>query len=142
MQKFGFEKKEHYRRLFEAMETDQWEDEGDTVHTVMEDVQGLLDYSYLLGINPLQNLRKILPQYQWRYYRLKNGGPHDGYIKEVVSKSDFIWRIWYDTDEVQLVTATKLDRIDRKKLFWVESVSKVVQVVFAEDFGAEAVYWE
>ena len=143
MQNFGFETGKYYLQLFKALEEDEHEHHGDTLQSVMEDIQDLLDASYFLGINPLKGLRKILPQYQWRYYRLENGERHDGYVKEVVSKSDFIWRIWYNDDDIQLVTATKLDRTPpgNLKYFWVEGVSKASQIAFAENFGGEPVYW-
>jgi len=113
----------------------------DTRESLMEDIQGFLDYSYFLGINPLRGLRKILPQYQWRFYRMRNDERHEGHVKEVVSKSDYIWRIWYDEDEYQLVTATKLDRpmSERLKYFWAESGSLTSQVSFVEEFGGNPV---
>ena len=148
MQKFGFENEKHRSELFDAMEGKNQELPWvEVLQSVMEDIQRLLDVSYSLGINPLNGLRKVLPQYQWRFYRIRNEERYEGHVKEVVSKSDFVWRIWYDEDDFQLVTATKLDRAidERQRNFWVGSNKAhcfVEEVAFAEEFGGTPVFWE
>lgn len=123
--------------------------EEETLVGIMCQIQDFLNACYYLGVNPLRELRQILPQYTWKYVSLKN---HNS-IKEVVTKADFIWRVnWIDdglsrySDTIQLVTATKSDRVEpNHSWFYGEECVNLPetsnrQVDFIEAFDGNPVY--
>jgi hypothetical protein len=118
-EKFGYESKEMHAGFFEALEgrENPYASEED-LHEVMEQIQGFLTACYWIGVNPLRELRKILPQYEWKFHVLKD----ERRIRETVSDSDLIWRMNWEmdtddiwADEIELVTATNLSRPDSEQ---------------------------
>ncbi|MDB5266633.1 MAG: hypothetical protein JWN89_448 [Parcubacteria group bacterium] len=113
MQQFGYEDDEKmHARFFRLLSDPDLEDEQDeTMYDVMSQIQDLLNACYWLGINPLEELKRILPQYAWNYLRSKDLD----LIRAEVAKSDLIWRVNWTEDgfkgigvraeEIQLVTA-------------------------------------
>lgn len=73
---------------------------------VMRDIQEYVDACWQLDISPLQQLRRILPQYKWSYHKLKSQRA----ARQVVARSDFVWRANYspleERDGFELFTAT------------------------------------
>ncbi|MBI3888221.1 hypothetical protein HY311_00300 [Candidatus Nomurabacteria bacterium] len=121
MKRFGFMSKWFREMCYGVMEGEQKYLDHKSLEEVMEEIQDLLEACYSLGINPLRPLREILPQYTWKFHRLKNKSKDPRPVAEIVVSSDFIWRLdWYDDmGEDQLVTATKADRVpEHLKWFW------------------------
>lgn len=124
----GRESRELHSLFYKVMEGYEDPSAEVTLHEILAHVQEFFLCNYLLGINPLRELRRMLPQYTWQYHRSKNRGE----IGEAVSHSDFIWRLnWHDVDdpeeatEIMLVTAVSRDTTtsspDRPKFrsnFW------------------------
>ena len=143
MKKFGYVGKEVQLRFYGAMEGKKVPN-GETLQSMMEDIQTLLDACYSLGINPLRELRKILPQYSWKYWVIKRGLP-----RTTISQSDFIWNVdWFGVhEEFHFVTATKLERREPLKYFWAGDIdtgnprASTEHVDFVEALGGNPVYW-
>ncbi len=133
-------------RLFQALEG---ENQGSpnlaTRENVMEYIHEVFDSCYFLGMTPLRELRRILPQYQWKYHSIKN----EKHIQQILASCDFSWMTCWanDEDEIELVTATKIDRIPAEplKYFWAgyRKGSEVTdRLNFAIEHKTNPVYWE
>ena len=126
VRKYGFESKELHESFFKALDGQENPNSDEDLHSVMQQIQEFLDVCYMIGINPLRELRKILPQYKWQFHTSKD----KGYIRKTVSNSDFIWRVNWMQDErdswsekIELVTAIGYHTIptDRESNFYVEA---------------------
>ncbi|MFA6446182.1 MAG: hypothetical protein WCW14_02950 [Candidatus Paceibacterota bacterium] len=111
--------KQFHRLCYAVLEGAPYKAGGETLESIMKRVQDYLDASYLLEINPLRNLRQMLPQYIWEYHELKDRTA----LLEIISLSDFIWMLdWERSLEfpVLLVTARRQVRIVAPlKYFWI-----------------------
>jgi hypothetical protein len=122
--------------------------------TVMQWVSEYIYASYFMSINPLRNLRKVLPQYNWVFHEKLNYGA----AARVARQSDFIWcsnafgaedpGIYSVREEgIELVTATLRQKREPLRLFYAgeKKVSSGDKPTFlmklAEDCGAEPEYW-
>jgi len=91
----------------------------------MNDVQKYLEASYFLSINPLPQLRHILPQFIWKFARCESLEQ----ARKAVTQSDLIWRAnrfvsdwseWSEEEPADLVTATCTQPLGaRRKIFLV-----------------------
>lgn len=124
--KFGYESEWLHELFYKALEGHKDPQEREDLHSVMEQIQDFLDLCYMMGINPLRELRRMLPQYTWQFHTSKD----KGYIRKTVSSSDFIWRVnWMEDmpeewcEKIEFVTATKPDRNPSKhpSYFYVEA---------------------
>ncbi|MEI6659973.1 MAG: hypothetical protein WCK91_00950 [bacterium] len=112
----------------------------------MNQIQDVFEACYFLGMNPLSELRRILPFYRWTFHCIDYES--DGKIRRVITTSDFIWRTnWANDDgDIQLVTATRNNRTEPLKFFWAggESESRPDREMtdFVKEFGGEPVYLE
>lgn len=150
--KFGYESKEMYAGFFEALEgRENPHTPEDDLHEVMGQIQEFLIACYWMGVNPLRELRKMLPQYQWQFHVSKD----KGHIRKTVSGSDLIWRVNWDMDvrdswaeEIELVTATNLSRpaSERPSHFWadvrLDSYKQERAIAFVEVHDGCPVYYE
>ncbi len=149
--KYGYEDKEMYEGFFRALEGEENPHiPEDDLHSVMEQIQNFLEACYMMGVNPLRELRKMLPQYHWQFHVSKD----KGHIRKTVSNSDLIWRVNWDKDmseswcdEIELVTATKPGRAasERPSHFWVDvrldSLGQDRNILFAEVHDGSPVYY-
>lgn len=150
--KYGYEDKEMHEGFFKALEGEKNPYiEEDDLHSVMEQIQEFLDACYMIGVNPLREMRKMLPQYTWQFHVSCDRNQ----TRKIVSNSDFIWRVNWMVDmpnewsgKVELVTATKPDRPreSRPSNFWVaakfdgEKLKR--NIAFVEVHDGSPVYYE
>jgi hypothetical protein len=149
--KYGYESKEMYAGFFEALESrENPHTPEDDLHEVMKQIQEFLTACYWMGINPLRELRKMLPQYRWQFHVSKD----KGHIRKTVSNSDLIWRVNWDMDmsdswceEIEFVTATNLGRpaSERPSHFWadvhLDSYKQDRMIAFVEVHDGSPVYY-
>jgi len=149
MKKYGYESKRLHALFYKVMEGYEPPNEEETLCGIMEQINDLLHACYWLGINPLRELRHILPQYVWEYRELKNRS----LVTKAIASSDFIWRVnWLDdmpdsySEKIQLVTATKTDRAEPLKLFFAGQKRKLEsstrELDFVHALGGDPVYSE
>ena len=149
MTKYGYESKRLHALFYKVMEGYEPPNDEETLPGVMQQIEEFLESCYWLGINPLRELRQMLPQYSWEYRRSKDRG----LITRTVASSDFIWRVnWLHDEkdsyskEIEVVTATKTDRPERLKLFFAGEKKKLEQSTRKIDFisalGGDPVYWD
>ncbi|HWB33775.1 MAG TPA: hypothetical protein VG753_00420, partial [Candidatus Paceibacterota bacterium] len=107
----------------------------------MEFIQDYLKSCYFLSINPLPELRRILPQFEWRFFRSTKGGPGVKETGDVVDQSDLIWLIegGFHTS-FTIVTATRKEARPPKKMFFIGENKDGTDVkAWAEAFEANLV---
>lgn len=125
----------------------------DSLYEEMDNIQKYLESCYFLSINPLPQLRRILPQFLWRFDRCESIGR----VKELVEQSDLIWRVncwvtdWSEEEErgeleVDLVTANPVNSMRRRKIFFAgdkkASEKTTPQIEFVRACGGEPEYAE
>ena len=149
MRKYGYESKRLHALFYKVMEGYESPTEEETLHGIMSQINELLSACYSLGINPLRELRRLLPQYAWEYRESKNRS----LVTKTIASSDFIWRVnWLDdmpesySEKIQLVTATKTDRDEPFKLFFAGEKKKLEpstrKLDFVSALGGDPVYCE
>ena len=140
-----------YAGFFEALEgRENPHTPEDDLHSVMEQIQNFLEACYMMGVNPLRELRKMLPQYNWQFHVSKD----KGHIRRTVSNSDLIWRVNWDKDmseswcdEIEFVTATKPGRAtsEWQSHFWagvsLDSYKRDRMIAFVEVHDGSPVYY-
>ena len=144
MTKFGPSDEEAsvcHAQLFETLEDS--EDYDFSLIDVMGFIQEYLVSSYFLSINPLPQLRHILPQFTWRFVRCKG----EKEACRLVSTSDLIWMSnwkWHSSDEIDLVVASSTKK--GRRLFFAgeknASEPTTEWIEFAKRCGAEPAYSE
>lgn len=110
--------KAFHERLFKALENGE-DDDFFGITDGMEYIQDYLESSYYLSINPLRELRRILPQYEWRFIRCKDMSE----AKRAVTESDFVWLVtaaWMnpqnESESFDIVTArARVQTAERRK---------------------------
>lgn len=149
MTKYGYESKRLHALFYKVMEGYECPGEEETLCGIMEQIEDLLDACYFLGINPLRELRHMLPQYSWKFLSLKDRS----LTTKTIANSDFIWRVnWLEdmsesySEKIELVTATKTSRSKHFKLFFAGQKKKLEQSTRELDFvralGGDPVYSE
>ena len=153
MQKYGYENERLHALYFKVMEGYEDPSEEETIESIMQQIQEFLNASYMLGTNPLRELRRILPQYKWQYHELTD----QGLIKHTVAASDFIWRVnWLDdmpnvfATKLELVTATMISSAQPKpepsRWFWAGNKKKLERtthkITYARACDGYPVYYE
>jgi hypothetical protein len=130
---------------------------ADDIVEMMDRINDYLLSSYFLAINPLTQLRRILPQYEWKFVQPKNLRQ----ARAVVSTADFVWRTdWFNgpglssssTAEdiercfpAELAIATLLNRAEPLKHFFAgkknKSAETTTELEFVSVCGGDAVYF-
>ena len=149
--KYGYEGQEMHKLFFRVLEGYEDPAEEETLYGVMNQIQEYFDSCYWIGINPLPGIRRILPQYEWRFHRSKDYG----LIRKIISDSQLIWRTnWIEdgftsepAEEIQLVTANKIGQSSEvEKLFFAGEKKKLERSTDRIDFvkrqGGDPVYCE
>ena len=122
MSKFGFIREDRqvlHTALFEVFDSGE-EKRGIDLGMGMEFIQDYLKSCYFLSINPLPELRRILPQFKWNFFRSAEGGPGAKETGDLVDKSDLIWMIEGGFHRpFTVVTATRKEVRPPKKMFFI-----------------------
>lgn len=144
MSKFGFIREDRqalHATLFEVFDSGE-EKGGIDLGMGMEFIQDYLHSCYFLSINPLPELRRILPQFEWSFFRSVEGGPGVKETGDVVDKSDLIWMIEGGGlhGSFTIVTATRTEIRLPKKMFFIGGNKDGTDVkAWAEAFEAKIV---
>jgi len=151
MSNFGFsEANTFYLQLFEILngQEEKAEEYRLNLPTAMEVIHDYLKSCYFLSINPLPELRRILPQFKWQFHRTEKGGKGIPPAGDIVEESDLIWMMDGGFHgSFALVTATSLDEKPRRSIFFAGRKMKVLgyeldsdEGKWAEAFAAKVVY--
>ena len=144
MSKFGFIREDRqvlHTTLFEVFDSCE-EKRGIDLGMGMEFIQDYLKSCYFLSINPLPELRRILPQFEWSFFRSKEGAPGVKETGDVVDRSDLIWLMEGGGlhGSFTIVTATRKEARPPKKMFFIGGNKDGTDVkAWAEAFEANLV---
>jgi hypothetical protein len=145
-----------HKVIFEGLE--QAEGNEESVVEMMSRINDYLYSSYFLAINPLPQLRNALPAYDWKFARPKSLRE----AREIVAKSDFIWRTdwfnsrWLDANSTEedinacfpaeFATATLLNKREPLQYFFAgekrASEETTMDLRFITACGGDPVYSE
>ncbi len=150
--KFGvIDRKSNHEFLFRIL--DGRGGKYDSLYEEMDSIQKYLESCYFLTINPLPQLRRLLPQFLWRFDKCKSIDQAKG----VVAQSDLIWRVnrwvsdWAEEEkigelEVNFVTANPINSLRRRKTFFAgdkkASEQTTPELEFVKACGGEPEYAE
>jgi hypothetical protein len=143
MSKFGFineDRKTLHTTLFEVFDRGE-EKRGIDLGMGMEFIQDYLKSCYFLSINPLPELRRILPQFEWRFFRSEEGDRGVKQTGDVVNESDLVWFIEGGFHRpFTIVIATHKEARAPKKMFFIGGNKDGTDVkAWAEAFEANLV---
>ena len=76
-------------------------------HCFTDDVQRLIAGGYELGLNPLPHLRKVFPNFTWKFHQLNClSSSFLADLRRIVARSDYFWPATYNAEE-RFVTARR-----------------------------------
>lgn len=130
--------------IFMSLDDDPEADDG--IYGAMEDIQNYLHSSYILVINPLPGLRRLLPQFKWQFHRPKT----DADIRKLIRKANLVWSVYADwfnpnfrrPDERYFVTAVHLTKEDDRRFIFGGRLCEAQATELEKRYEAEVCYEE